>query len=242
MTREFSNASNGKVVAGANAHPYHIHYVAFTGWLSQLEPGNYTLTVSYMTGDPDMSLVARVNDKEHSIPCPTTTQQDPWVKWESGTVSTTITLIGNGMDELKFYEGAPGGVWIDFFTLKKVSGGTEAPKATTTAVKPTTTASKQATTTAKPTASAASSDTSATGKTAPTLSTASSEESSAAPDVSAASSAQTEAAQAGASTGAPDPTEPLGSALPFIILGIVVVVIAGTGVAVYFLKFRKKDA
>ncbi len=242
MTREFSNASNGKVVAGANAHPYHIHYVAFTGWLSQLEPGDYTLTVSYMTGDPDMSLVARVNDEEHSIACPTTTQQDPWVKWEPGTVSTTITLIGNGMDELKFYEGVPGGVWIDYFTLKKVDSGAEAPATTTTAKETTTAAVKETTTTANTTTTTAPAGTSTspeeTGSTSEATSTG---ESSSETSAATSNPSQTDTVQPGESSDAPASTEPSVSPLPFIIIGIVVVLI-GAGVAVYFLKFRKKDA
>ena len=173
-----------------------------------------------MTGDPNMKTIVCVNDEEIALDMPITrTTPGDWVQWEGGTISTTITLIGSGMDEILLYDGAePGGVWIDYIELKKVGGGTTEPPVT------------QPETPTQPTENDPADTTIPSNLTETTT-------------TQATSTAATKAAGSAVSTAAPSSpadSEGSGSALPFIIGGIVVVVLAGGGAALYFLKFRKK--
>ena len=218
--RDLAGTSGGKVLTGLNYDAHHVNQVAFRGWISQLEQGDYTLTIAYMTGDPNMKTIVCVNDEEIALDMPITrTTPGDWVQWEGGTISTTITLIGSGMDEILLYDGAePGGVWIDYIELKKVGGGTTEPPVT------------QPETPTQPTENDPA-DTTIPSNLPETTTT------------QATSTAATKAAGSAVSTAAPSSpadSEGSGSALPFIIGGIVVVVLAGGGAALYFLKFRKK--
>ena len=218
--RDLAGTSGVNVLTGLNYDAHHVNQVAFRGWISQLEQGEYTLTLAYMTGDPNMKTIVCVNDEEIALDMPITrTTPGDWVQWEGGTISTTITLIGSGMDEILLYDGAePGGVWIDYIELKKVGGGATEPPVT------------QPETPTRPTENDPADTTIPSNLTETTT-------------TQATSTAATKSAGSSVSTAAPSsPANPegFGSALPFIIGGIVVVVLAGGGAALYFLKFRKK--
>ncbi len=144
---ENENASGGQFVRELNVQKGYPNYVVFENILAA--PGTYTLRFRYVSGT-NGTVRTSINDGDFFQIKFTLNMDNNW-EWgpdsaEEVEYSKTITLKGDGTDQILMQNGDPTGfVWLDWIELVPVEITGEPP-----VVVPTTTTESEATTTTEP--------------------------------------------------------------------------------------------